>query len=162
MFYTPLKICICINRHFMYFYIKFIQRFNFCLKTVIKHVMEESELATEQQRRVLGAELCSLQFPMGFLGGTSGKESACQCGEPWDADLIPGSGKFPEGGNGTPLQCSCWENPTDRGAWQTTVCGVAKSRTQLSVWVHTPKFHMLILTHNILVFESEALGGNQV
>ena len=64
----------------MYFYIKFIQRFNFCLKTVIKHVMEESELVTEQQRRVLGAELCSPQFPMGFLGGTSGRESDCQWG----------------------------------------------------------------------------------
>ena len=79
MFYTPLKICVCINRHFMYFYIKFIKRFNFCLKTVIKHVMEESEIATEQQRRVLGAE-DSPQFQMGFLGGAIGKESACQCG----------------------------------------------------------------------------------
>ena len=29
------------------------------------------------------------------------------------------------------LQCSCLENPMDRGAWQATVRGVAKSRTQL-------------------------------
>ena len=29
-------------------------------------------------------------------------------------------------GNGTPLQYSCLENPMDRGAWQATVCGVAK------------------------------------
>ena len=29
------------------------------------------------------------------------------------------------------LQCSCRENPMDRGAWQATVRGVAKSRTQL-------------------------------
>ena len=28
-----------------------------------------------------------------------------------DADLIPGSGKSPEGGHGNPLQCSCLENP---------------------------------------------------
>ena len=35
-------------------------------------------------------------------------------------------------GNGTPLQYSCLENPMDRGAWQAAVCGVAKSRTQLS------------------------------
>ena len=36
----------------------------------------------------------------------------------------------PGGGNGNPLQCSCLENPTDRGAWGTTVHGVARSRTR--------------------------------
>ena len=35
-------------------------------------------------------------------------------------------------GNGTPLQYSSLENPIDRGAWQATVYGVPKSRTQLS------------------------------
>ena len=35
-------------------------------------------------------------------------------------------------GNGTPLQYSCLENPMDRGVWQATVHGVAKSRTRLS------------------------------
>ena len=35
-------------------------------------------------------------------------------------------------GNGTPLQYSCLENPMDRGAWQATVHGVAKSWTRLS------------------------------
>ena len=42
-------------------------------------------------------------------------------------------------GNGTPLQYSCLENPTDRGAWQATVCGVAKSRARFSqfIWKHT-------------------------
>ena len=34
-----------------------------------------------------------------------------------DMDLIPGSGKFPGGGDGNPLQYSCLENPMDRGAW---------------------------------------------
>ena len=33
--------------------------------------------------------------------------------------------------NGNPLQCSCLENPRDGGAWWSTVCGVAESRTQL-------------------------------
>ena len=32
-------------------------------------------------------------------------------------------------GNGNPLQCSCLENPADRGAWWATVYGVAKSDT---------------------------------
>ena len=40
-------------------------------------------------------------------------------------------------GNGNPLQYSCWENPTDRGAWWAIVHGVTKTRTllkQLSTW----------------------------
>ena len=35
-------------------------------------------------------------------------------------------------GNGNPLQCSCLENPRNRGAWWAAVCGVAQSQTQLS------------------------------
>ena len=54
----------------------------------------------------------------------SGKESACQAG---DTGLIPGSGRFPGERNGNPLQYSCLGNPMDRGAWQPTVYGVAKS-----------------------------------
>ena len=33
---------------------------------------------------------------------------------------IPASGRAPGEGNGSPLQCSCQENPMDRGAWQVT------------------------------------------
>ena len=43
-----------------------------------------------------------------------GKEFACNAG---DMGLIPGSGRFPGGGQGNPLQYSCLENPMDRGAW---------------------------------------------
>ena len=43
-----------------------------------------------------------------------------------DVSLIPGLGTCPDGGNDTPFQYSSWENPTDRGAWQATVHGVAK------------------------------------
>jgi len=57
-----------------------------------------------------------------------GKESACDAG---DASLIPGSGGSPGGGHGSPLQCSCLENPMDRGAWLATVHGVTKSWTRL-------------------------------
>ena len=35
-----------------------------------------------------------------------------------DASLISGSGRSPGGGRGIPLQCSCLENPVDRGAWR--------------------------------------------
>ena len=48
-----------------------------------------------------------------------------------DAGLIPGSGRFPGGGNDNPLQYSCLENPMDRGAWWATVHGVSRSRTRL-------------------------------
>ena len=70
---------------------------------------------------------------MGFPDGSVGKEPACNAG---DADLIPGWERFPWGGHGNPLQFSCLENPMDRGAWQATVHGVAKSRTWLK-WLST-------------------------
>jgi len=43
-----------------------------------------------------------------------------------DTGLIPGSGRFPEEGNGNALPNSCLENPIDSGAWWATVHGVAK------------------------------------
>jgi len=55
-----------------------------------------------------------------------GKESACNAG---DLGSIPGLGRSLGEGNGNPLQCSCLENPMDRGAWWATVYGVAKSQT---------------------------------
>ena len=44
---------------------------------------------------------------------------------------IPGTGRSPGEGNGNPLQYSCLENPTDRGAWQVTAHRVTKSWTWL-------------------------------
>jgi len=55
-----------------------------------------------------------------------GKESVCNAG---DVGLIPGSGIFPGGRDGNPLQYSCLGNSMDRGAWKATVHGVAKSQT---------------------------------
>ena len=65
---------------------------------------------------------------LGFPGGTSGKEA--RAGDIRDARSIPGLGRSPGAGRGNPLQYSCLENPTDRGAWQTIVHRVAKSRTR--------------------------------
>ena len=56
-----------------------------------------------------------------------------------DARLILGLRRSPGGGNGNPLQCSCLENSTDRGALQApfvTVHGVANSWTSLSTQSH--------------------------
>ena len=49
-----------------------------------------------------------------------------------DAGLIPGLGRSPRGRSSMPLQYSYQENPMDRGAWQATVHGVAKSQTRLA------------------------------
>ena len=52
---------------------------------------------------------------------------------------ISGSGRFPGGGHGNPLQYSCLENPIDRRAWWAIVHGVIKRRTQLkwlSMYAH--------------------------
>ena len=62
----------------------------------------------------------------GFSGGSDGKESTCNVGDP---DSIPGSGRSPGEENGNPLRYSCVKNPMDRGAWWATVRGVAKNRT---------------------------------
>ena len=50
-----------------------------------------------------------------------------------DLGSIPGSGRSPGEGHGYPLQYSCSENSMARGAWQTTVHGVAESRIQLVI-----------------------------
>ena len=44
-----------------------------------------------------------------------------------DVGSIPASGRFPGGGHSNPLQYSCLENLTDRGAWWATVPRVTKS-----------------------------------
>ena len=68
------------------------------------------------------------QVQLYFPGGSDGKESAGNAGDPaWIIGLRGSPGE----GNGSPLQYSCLENPMDRGAWRATVHGVAKSQTQL-------------------------------
>ena len=68
---------------------------------------------------------------MCFPDGTSEK-STCQCRRNRDMSSITGLGGSPGAGNGNPLQYSCLENPMNRGAWQPTVYGAAKSQTRLS------------------------------
>ena len=65
---------------------------------------------------------------MGFPGGSDSKESAYKAGDP---NLIPGSGRSTGEEHGNPLQYSCPENSTDRGAWQATVHEVPRVRHNL-------------------------------
>ena len=60
-----------------------------------------------------------------FFGGSDSKR-ICYAGDPGS---IPGSGRSPGEGSGNPLQYSCLEDPMGKGAWQTTVHGVAKNQT---------------------------------
>ena len=64
----------------------------------------------------------------------------------WINTIIPGDPMWYHScnlreGNGTPLQCSCLENPMDRGAWKAAVHGVAEGRTRLSDFTFTFHFH---------------------
>ena len=61
-----------------------------------------------------------------FLGGSDGKEPACNAGDP---SSVPGLGRSPGEGNGNSLQYSCLDNSMDKGAWQAIARGVAKSWT---------------------------------
>ena len=55
------------------------------------------------------------------------EKTACNAGDPGS---MPGSGRSPGEEHGNPLQYSCLGNSVDRGAWQATVHGVAKSQTR--------------------------------
>ena len=54
------------------------------------------------------------------------KKPPANAGDVRNVGLIPGPGRSSGGGNDTPLQYSCQENPMDRGAWQSTVYAVCK------------------------------------
>ena len=78
-----------------------------------------------------------------------------------DAGSIPGSGRSLGEGNGNPLQYSCLGNPVDRGAWKSTVHGVARVGHNLATKLPPPfvlltsLFYRFIKLLNILagVFE---------
>ena len=74
-----------------------------------------------------------------FPGSSDGKVFVYNVG---DLGSSPGLGRSPGEGNGDPLQYCCLENPMDRGAWQATVYGVAKSWTRLSDFIHS------LINHN--------------
>ena len=67
------------------------------------------------------------------------KNLPANAGDAGNADLIPGLGRSPGGGNRNPLQDSCVKNPMDRGAWRAMVHGVTKSQTRLSACTHDSK-----------------------
>ena len=59
------------------------------------------------------------------------KNLPANVGDLRDEGVTPGLGRFLGGGNGNLLQYSCLENSMERGAWQATEHGIAKSWMQL-------------------------------
>ena len=81
------------------------------------------------------------------------KNPPANTGDRRDTGSVPGLERSPGGCHGNPLQHSCLENPMDRGAWQATVHGVAKSQTRLrdfhfqpSVWSSSLRSHQAPLS----------------
>ena len=70
-----------------------------------------------------------LDVMLGFPNGSAVKDLPANSG---DMGSIPELGRSPGGKNGNPPQCSCLENPMDRGAGWATVYGVTKTGPGLS------------------------------
>ena len=109
-------------------------------RTALMWRTEEHALSQEPQsplhfvmsKQGVGADKCCFSPYLsprlrGFPAGSNGEESACSAG---NMGSIPGLGRSPGEGHGNPLQCSCLENPMDRGPH--TVHGITKSQTGLS------------------------------
>ena len=62
-----------------------------------------------------------------FPGGAVVNNLPASAGDTRDTGFISGSERFPEVGNGNPLQYSCLENSMDTGAWWATFMGHKES-----------------------------------
>ena len=75
-----------------------------------------------------------------FPGGSDGKASAYNAR---DLGSIPVSGRYPEEGNGNPLQYPCLENPMEGGAWQVIVHGVVLYTAGIRLYTFVSDFFHL-------------------
>ena len=71
----------------------------------------------------------------------SGKEQHANAGDARDKSSVPGSGRFPEVGDGKPLQSTYLENPMDRGTWWTIVPW-SRKESNMTEWLNT--IHTLV------------------
>ena len=98
--------------------------------TLIQIYLISTELSNARLLKLNTIDSLSWIVVLGFPDGSDSKKkkkkSVCNAG---DLSLIPGLGWSPGEGNGYPRQYFCLQNPMDRGAWWSTVHGVAKSWT---------------------------------
>ena len=91
------------------------------------------------------------------------KNPPANAGDIRDVGWIPGLVRSPGGRHGNPLQCSCLENPMDRGSWWATVHGVAKSRIGLSMHMilqsNQLRAHMLCTRPRAAAAKHQRLGA---
>ena len=110
---------------------------NCTLRTCAFFNVYYTSIKTIKMRRTLSWKtlVCvHIHIKGGFPGNSDGKESACNAG---DLGSVPGLGRSPRKGNGSPLQYSCLENSMDGGAWWATVHAVAESdTTELLTYIH--------------------------
>ena len=83
----------------------------------------EADALTSEPPGKSGNDNGDSHYGLGFPGGSVIKNPPANAG---DVGSIPGLGRCPGEGNGTPLQYSCLGNPMNRGAWRATVHGVSK------------------------------------
>ena len=84
-----------------------------CLCIVYTYVYIKQISCIESKNNNLGQYFSLSIIQLGFPGGSGGKESTCNAGDPGS---IPGSGGSPGEGNANPFQYSCLGNPMDRGS----------------------------------------------
>ena len=85
---------------------------------------------------------CLIGLPLWF----SNKESNYNAGDAAEAvGSVPEMGRSSGEGNNNLLQYSCLENFIDKGAWQATVCGVAKESDMISNWKMRKQHHHVYL-----------------
>ena len=121
----------------------FLLKLNICVLNDHRHIKGWVNLRSfhpnwSRNRKCIqhGTYLLSTYYIACFPDGSGVKNPPVNAGDAGDLGSIPGWGRSPGGGHGNPLQYSCLENSMDRGAWWSTVHGVANSWTRLSTLIH--------------------------
>ena len=106
---------------------------SFCCNSSVRDEEVLNQGSRNRERPFL-RDISQAKHGLGFRGGSDGKESPYNAGDPCS---MPGLGRSPREGNGYPFQYSYLENSMDRGAWQATVHEVTKSHTKQLSGSHT-------------------------
>ena len=92
----------------------------------------------------------------GFPNASSRKESTCHLADTGDLGSIPGWGRSPGEGNGSPLQYSCLENPMDGGAWRDTQSTGLQRLGHDCPWLYHHSLYTILLVC-VLVFSCSTI-----